>query len=104
MTDYGRDDASRLAAELFIANVLRLLNPLDYTVKASVDACLPFLAIDWGRQILGSIGGRRFNNFTTRLRISKLPKDLYIKIISATKFNESDESAIIPCELEDWRG
>ena len=37
-----------------------------------------------------------------RLRISKLPKAIYRKILTDTKFNDSDESEISPSELEDW--
>ena len=107
MTDQSflneRENSARLAAEVFMKNVLGVLSSLDYSVSQISNACLPFLAVEWNRRILTSIGGRRLNNFMARVRISRLPKNIYAKILSATKIRDVDESSIMPPNLEEWR-
>ena len=38
-----------------------------------------------------------------RLRISRVRKEVYVKILIAIEFRDSGESEIRPAELEDWR-
>ena len=101
--EYDRENESGQEAEVSTRVVLRIISPLDYKVEALTSDFRPFLAAEWNRAISTSIGGIRLIDFTGMFRISRLPKDLYIKILKSTKFRDIGESEIAPSELEDWR-
>ena len=101
--DYSRDNAARLAGELFIRNILRILSTLHYVMKDLTNACLPLLSIDWNRSTLTSIGWKRLSELMRRLRLSRLDRVTYRTILSAIKISDNDESVIFPFDLEMWR-
>ena len=101
--DYSRENASRLAAELFVRNILRILSTAQYVLKDLNNACLPFLAIDWNRKTRIAIAGKRLNELMRMLRLSQLDMATYRLILTVIKINDTDHSQISPFDLENWR-
>ena len=101
--DYSRENDARLADELLIRNILRIPIALHYLLKGLNNDCLPLLAIDWGRQILTAISGKRLNELMRRLRLSRSGKSAFRKTPISIKISDNDQSAIFPPDLEIWR-
>ena len=81
--------SDRLAAGVFIGIAMGVtsVGDLNYTKNISL-AVSPCLSVYWSRDIIASIGSRRINNFTGRLRSSKIDLSLYRKILAAHELND----------------
>ena len=82
--DSSRENATRLDSEIYIKNILRILLSPSYNVKELTSAPI-FPRYRLASEILTAIGGHLINQLTRNLRMSRIGRNTYRKILSVIK-------------------
>ena len=101
--DTSRKTATINAAGTLISNIMGVLFGVNYSRVQIERACEALFALDWSPGIAEALGPQRVTRLFTRLKISKLSKQDYAKLLLLINLPTSDQSGIFPFSLEGWR-
>ena len=99
---FSRLEASASACELFLHSAVRPLNDRA-GAQAMKAAIAPFFALDFTRELVSLVVGKRLNDFCARLRSSSLSRTHYAAFALHIKLAVGGNAVDFALEWEGWR-
>ena len=90
-------------AAILLNNIISTLNKSDSSDEDLENALKPFAIIQWTRPIIEKLGVGKINRMFGRLKRTKVPKPTLRLIIDHFTIALSDQGALMPIELAEWR-